>query len=54
MPTMSPFCKTAIAGAADLICTLDSDFRDAETVAFCAAAGIEICTDGELSRRLAI
>jgi putative PIN family toxin of toxin-antitoxin system len=44
--------QTAIAGAADLICTLDTDFRDAETVAYCAAAGVEICTDRELSSRL--
>jgi putative PIN family toxin of toxin-antitoxin system len=46
--------QTAIAGAADVICTRDSDFRDAETVAFCAAAGIEICTDRELQEKLGI
>jgi putative PIN family toxin of toxin-antitoxin system len=46
--------QTAIAGAADVICTRDSDFRDAQTVAFCAAAGIEICTDRELQEKLEI
>jgi putative PIN family toxin of toxin-antitoxin system len=40
--------QTAVAGAADVICTLDTDFRDAETVAYRAAAGIEIRTDREL------
>ena len=50
-PMDTAVLQTAIAGDADLICTLDSDFRDARTVVFCAAAGIEICTDRELSAR---
>jgi hypothetical protein len=31
--------QTALAGEADVICTLDTDFYDPETRAFCSAAG---------------
>ena len=36
-----------------MICTLDKDFYDDDTIAFCAALGIDICSDLELARRIA-
>jgi putative PIN family toxin of toxin-antitoxin system len=44
--------QTAVIGEAEIICTLDSDFYDAETLAFCATCGIEVCTDVTLMNRL--
>lgn len=44
--------QTAVSGDADVICTLDSDFHDASTRAFCADLGIEVCGDVELMKRL--
>src|SRR5262249_17077042 len=44
--------QTAILGEAEIICTLDTDFYDVETLAFCATYGIEICTDVDLIKRL--
>ena len=44
--------QTAVSGDADCICTLDSDFYDLKTVAYCSAAGIRICSDVELLREL--
>jgi putative PIN family toxin of toxin-antitoxin system len=44
--------QTAIAGEAEVICTLDSDFYDPRTLAFCATWGIAMCTDVALMNRL--
>jgi predicted nucleic acid-binding protein len=41
--------QTAVSGEADIICTVDKHFYDIETVAFCAALGIAICDDREIS-----
>ena len=52
-PTDIVVLQTAIVGEADVLCTLDTDFYDAHTSAFCSMAGIEVCTDRELSARVA-
>jgi putative PIN family toxin of toxin-antitoxin system len=44
--------QTAVSGEAEIICTLDTDFYDPETIAFCATWGIEVCTDADLVIRL--
>ena len=44
--------QTAVAGEADIICTMDADFFDAATLAYCTA-GIEVYNDRDLRRRLA-
>ena len=44
--------QTAVSGDADVICTLDKDFYDAETIAFCAALGINVCDDRELAEQI--
>jgi hypothetical protein len=44
--------QTAVIGEVDIVCTRDSDFFDPETLVFCATAGIEVCTDLELSRKV--
>jgi putative PIN family toxin of toxin-antitoxin system len=44
--------ETAVAGEADVICTLDSDFYAPATRTFCSTLGTEICTDAELLRRI--
>lgn len=44
--------QTAVAGEADVICTVDSDFHAPATKTFCAILGIEICGDVELLARL--
>ena len=48
----APVLEAAIAGEADLICTLDSDFYTAEIAAFCAVAGITVLDDISLLDRL--
>lgn len=44
--------QTAILGEADVICTLDSDFYEPVTEAFCSSLGITILSDAELLRRI--
>lgn len=44
--------QTAVLGEAEILCTLDTDFYDPETLAFCATYGIEVCTDVDLIKRL--
>jgi putative PIN family toxin of toxin-antitoxin system len=48
-----PEVKTAERGEADVLCTNDRDFHEAGIVAFCAARGIEVCTEAALLARLA-
>jgi len=50
----NPVLGTALAGAADVLCTLDRDFFDARTEHFCASKGIQLLTDVELIRVLNI
>ena len=45
--------QTAVSGEADIICTVDRDFYDSDTIAFCATSGIDVCDDIELARRIA-
>jgi putative PIN family toxin of toxin-antitoxin system len=45
--------QTAVCGDADVICTLDRDFYDEDTMGFCAAFGIDICDDRELAGKIA-
>lgn len=44
--------QTAVIGEADVLCTLDSDFYDPATRAFCSVAGLEVCTDQDLLKKL--
>ncbi len=44
--------KTAIAGEADYICTLDKDFYTAEVETFCATMGIVVLDDLAMMQRL--
>ncbi|MFN7925597.1 MAG: putative toxin-antitoxin system toxin component, PIN family [Bryobacteraceae bacterium] len=53
-PTDAPILQAAVAGDADIVCTRDEDFFAAETVAFCKALAIEVCTGWELAQRLGI
>ncbi len=46
--------RAAVAGEADIICTLDADFYAAETAAFCASVGIAVQTDIDLNRDLGV
>lgn len=45
--------QTAERGEADVLCSNDRDFHEAGMMAFCAARGIEVCTEGALLARLA-
>jgi putative PIN family toxin of toxin-antitoxin system len=44
--------ETAVAGAATVICTLDSHFYEPTAAAFCAARGIRVMNDVELVQLL--
>jgi len=44
--------QTAVSGEAEIICSLDKHFYDAQTVGFCRTLGIEICDDRELATRI--
>ena len=46
--------QTAVSGEADVICTLDKDFYDDDTIDFCASLGIDVCNDLELAERVDI
>jgi putative PIN family toxin of toxin-antitoxin system len=45
--------QTAECGAADVLCSNDSDFHEAGIIAFCASRGIEVCNENSLLYRLA-
>jgi putative PIN family toxin of toxin-antitoxin system len=49
-----PVLGTALAGAANVICTRDADFFEERVQDFCAKQGIRILTDVELLRSLRI
>lgn len=44
--------QTADCGAADLLCSNDSDFHEPSIIGFCAARGIEVCNENSLVYRL--
>lgn len=48
----APILRTAVAGEADFICTLDTDFYTAEVAAFCGTVGITVLDDIALLERL--
>jgi putative PIN family toxin of toxin-antitoxin system len=53
-PDDDPILQTAIAGKADVLCTLDEDFRHEAVQEVCAAHGIRILDDVALLRELRV
>jgi putative PIN family toxin of toxin-antitoxin system len=51
-PADDPIVATAVAGQADVLCTLDRHLRRREVEAYCAQFGIRILTDVELLTEL--
>jgi hypothetical protein len=47
-PKGNPNVLTAIAGKADVLCTLDRHVHEPQIVSFCAGQGIRILGDAEL------
>ena len=47
-----PVVYTALAGGADVICTVDRHFYEPNVLAFCSRHGIQLMTDVELLRAL--
>lgn len=47
-PKDNPIVMTAVAGRADVLCTLERHLRQHEVVEFCEKRGIRILTDSEL------
>lgn len=50
-PQDDPVVATAVAGAADVLCTLDKHLHKPEVIAYCRAHGIDVLTDRELLAR---
>jgi putative PIN family toxin of toxin-antitoxin system len=44
--------QTEECGVADVLCSNDGDFHDKEILQYCAARGIDVCTESSLLRRL--
>jgi putative PIN family toxin of toxin-antitoxin system len=51
-PDDDPVIYTAIAGGADVICTVDQHFYDPSVLGFCSRHGIQLMTDLELLNAL--
>ena len=51
-PNDDPVVYTAVAGGADVLCTMDRDFYSPQVISFCRDSGIEIMNDVELLQRL--
>ncbi len=51
-PQDDPILATALAGQADVLCTLDRHFRHPEVLKYCEAHGIRVLTDIELLAEL--
>jgi putative PIN family toxin of toxin-antitoxin system len=51
-PDDNPVIYTALAGGADVICTVDRHFYDPDVLAFCARHGIQTMTDIQLLHAL--
>jgi putative PIN family toxin of toxin-antitoxin system len=47
-PDDDPIVYTALVGRADILCTVDRHFYDANVLAFCARYGIRLMSDVEL------
>jgi putative PIN family toxin of toxin-antitoxin system len=47
-PDDDPVITTALAGRADVLCTLDRHFRHPRVLDFCGTNGIQVLTDAEL------
>ncbi len=47
-PNDDPIVATALAGQADVLCTLDHHLHHADVLAYCASHGIRVLTDSEL------
>ena len=45
--------QTAERGEADLLCSNDADFQDQAMLVYCAARGIQVCTESQLMGMLA-
>jgi predicted nucleic acid-binding protein len=43
-----PVVYTAVAGQADILCTVDKHFYEPDVFAFCSRQGIQLMTDVEL------
>jgi uncharacterized protein len=52
-PNDDPVIHAALAGKADVLCTLDSHFFHVDVLAFCRKQGVSVLTDVELLVRLA-
>jgi putative PIN family toxin of toxin-antitoxin system len=53
-PKDDPIVMTAIAGKADVLCTLDRHLHDAAVTALCAGHGVRVLRDAELLAELRI
>jgi putative PIN family toxin of toxin-antitoxin system len=51
-PDDDPIIAAAVAGKAEVLCTLDKHLRNAVVVAFCHEHGIRVLTDVQLLREL--
>jgi putative PIN family toxin of toxin-antitoxin system len=51
-PNDDPVVYTALAGQADILCTVDRHFYEPNVLSFCARHGIQLMTDVELLRAL--
>jgi putative PIN family toxin of toxin-antitoxin system len=51
-PKDNPIVMTAIAGRADVLCTLDHHFYDAAVKAVCASQGVRVVRDAKLLAEL--
>ena len=51
-PNDDPVVYTALAGQADVLCTVDKHFYEPNVVAFCSRNGIQLITDVELLHAL--
>jgi putative PIN family toxin of toxin-antitoxin system len=51
-PDDDPVIATAVAGQAEVLCTLDRHLRQPDVCSYCARHGIQVMTDVELLARL--
>jgi predicted nucleic acid-binding protein len=51
-PNDDPVLYTALAGQADVLCTLDNAFYAPEVIEICRKQGISVMNDVELLRRI--
>ena len=51
-PNDDPVVYTAVAGRAEVLCTMDRDFYADQVISFCRQSGIEVMNDVELLKKL--